>query len=220
LLLLPLLQLWLGTHPNGPTTLSPSTPTSLNLLSLLNSNPAFHLGSTSSLSDLPYLLKILSIHKVLSIQSHPDSELAVKLNASNPTVYKTPCHKPEMAIALTEFRAMLGFRPISELHSNLQTYPELKSIVGQETVDKVKRAYERTKGCADFDVGVKGAVKYMFSEYMRNFSTRGSGEGRRSEATAACLQTAAARAISICNSIMPIGTLRLVATLHCTLNLF
>jgi len=100
----------------------------------------------------------------------------VKLNAANPEVYKTPCHKPEMAIALTPFKAMLGFRPLAELHANLNNYPEIAEILGSESVKKVKECYERTKGVGDFDNGVREAVKGVFSSYMRNFDTGGGKE--------------------------------------------
>ena len=38
--------------------------------------------------DLPFLLKILSVAKALSIQAHPDIQLAQKLHKERPDVYK------------------------------------------------------------------------------------------------------------------------------------
>ncbi len=46
---------------------------------------------------------MLSVKKALSIQAHPDLETARRLHAERPDVYKDPNHKPEMAIALTDF---------------------------------------------------------------------------------------------------------------------
>jgi mannose-6-phosphate isomerase len=45
-----------------------------------------------SISDgsLPFLFKVLSIRKALSIQAHPDKHKAEQLHASNPHVYKGP----------------------------------------------------------------------------------------------------------------------------------
>ena len=43
--------------------------------------------------DLPYLFKVLSVNKALSIQAHPDKKLAEKLFASRPDVYKDDNHK-------------------------------------------------------------------------------------------------------------------------------
>jgi mannose-6-phosphate isomerase len=52
---------------------------------------------------------LLSVAKALSIQAHPDKKLAVFLHALRPSTYKDGNHKPEMAIAVTEFRARFGF---------------------------------------------------------------------------------------------------------------
>jgi mannose-6-phosphate isomerase len=46
--------------------------------------------------DLPFLFKVLSIGKALSIQAHPDKALAKELFEKFPNIYKDPNHKPEM----------------------------------------------------------------------------------------------------------------------------
>ena len=61
--------------------------------------------------------KVLSVGKALSIQAHPDIALAKKLHAERPDVYKDPNHKPEMAIALTKFEGLCGFRQDMERRS-------------------------------------------------------------------------------------------------------
>lgn len=38
--------------------------------------------------NLPFLFKVLSIEKALSIQTHPDKETAERLHATMPNVYK------------------------------------------------------------------------------------------------------------------------------------
>lgn len=48
-----------------------------------------------------------------------------------------------MAIALTDFKAMIGFRPLSLLWSNLQSYSEVESLVGESVYNGVKDAFER-----------------------------------------------------------------------------
>ena len=50
-------------------------------------------------------------------QAHPDKLLAEKLHLKWPAIYKDSNHKPEMAIAITPFQAMCGFRPIEEIKS-------------------------------------------------------------------------------------------------------
>ena len=63
-------------------------------------------------------------------QAHPDKTLARQLHASQPQHYRDPNHKPEMAVALTAFEAMCGFRPLKEILGHLASYPELADIVG------------------------------------------------------------------------------------------
>lgn len=65
---------------------------------------------SKGLSDIPFLFKILSVDTALSIQAHPDKELAMKLHLEHPDIYKDSNHKPEMAIALTNFEALCGFK--------------------------------------------------------------------------------------------------------------
>lgn len=55
------------------------------------------------------LFQVLSVEKALSIQAHPDKDLAAILHKQQPDVYKDGNHKPEMALALTEFEALCGF---------------------------------------------------------------------------------------------------------------
>lgn len=62
--------------------------------------------------------------KALSIQTHPDKELARMLHTMRPSVYKDPNHKPEMAIALTEFKALCGFVSM-EVHSSIPSVVNL-----------------------------------------------------------------------------------------------
>jgi hypothetical protein len=64
------------------------------------------------LTRLRLLLQVLSVAKALSIQAHPDKKLAEVLHALRPSTYKDENHKPEMAIAITEFRALCGFAGI------------------------------------------------------------------------------------------------------------
>ncbi|KAI3717074.1 hypothetical protein L1987_68416 [Smallanthus sonchifolius] len=52
---------------------------------------------------------VLSVGRSLSIQTHPDKELAGLLHKLQPNTYKDSNHKPEMALALTEFEALSGF---------------------------------------------------------------------------------------------------------------
>ena len=48
----------------------------------------------------------------LSIQAHPDKVLAKKMHKAHPNLYKDDNHKPEMALAYTQFEALCGFIPL------------------------------------------------------------------------------------------------------------
>lgn len=66
-----------------------------------------------------------SVPQLLSSTAHPQ-ELAEKLHLLAPEQYPDANHKPEMAIALTSFQGLCGFRPVEEIVTFL------KSKVGQE----------------------------------------------------------------------------------------
>lgn len=108
-------ELWMGTHPSGPSTLLDDNGELLLLRDWLARKPDA-LGRVVAArwgGDLPFLFKVLSVAKALSIQAHPDKKLAEALHALRPSVYKDDNHKPEMAIAITEFRALIyGFAGI------------------------------------------------------------------------------------------------------------
>ena len=74
--------------------------------------------------NLPFLFKVLSVNKALSIQAHPDKKHAEELHKARPDIYKDSNHKPEMAIALTDFEGLCGFRPLSQIQGKgwIQNY--------------------------------------------------------------------------------------------------
>ena len=116
----PYAELWIGTHPKGEAVLA-------NGATLRET-----LGG-----ELPFLFKILSAGKALSIQAHPDKSLAEKLHAANPQAYGDDNHKPEMAIALTPFEAMCGFRRLGEIAALLKKHPEFAACISDEAKLKV-----------------------------------------------------------------------------------
>jgi mannose-6-phosphate isomerase len=132
----PYAELWMGTHPSAPSKL----PETGQMLSEYLADKANLIGTVPSgypANDLPFLFKVLSINTALSIQAHPDKALAQELHARNPENYKDANHKPEMAIALTQFEALCGFRPIFQIRHFLDIYPEFRSLVGQEAYDEI-----------------------------------------------------------------------------------
>ncbi|KAF8495596.1 mannose-6-phosphate isomerase [Gautieria morchelliformis] len=128
----PYAELWMGTHPTLPSRL-------LSTQETLSEHLAAHaelVGSAiagrfpeAGTGNLPFLFKILAIQKALSIQAHPDKQLAERLHAARPDLYKDANHKPEMAIALTPFTALCGFRPLCEIGAYLTHVSELAALV-------------------------------------------------------------------------------------------
>ncbi len=88
----PWAELWLGTHPNGPTVLEDGRPLS------------------DLTGELPYLLKVLAASEPLSLQTHPNRDHALDGFARG--IYVDPHAKPELLYALTEFQALCGVRPV------------------------------------------------------------------------------------------------------------
>ena len=54
-----------------------------------------------------------------------------------PDVYKDPNHKPELAIALSPFEALCGFRPIDEIKDYVNDIPELLAVIGETNVRRL-----------------------------------------------------------------------------------
>lgn len=134
----PYAELWMGTHPSVPSTVVESEDKSgKTLRDLVTAEPEKYLHSSILQKfgpQLPFLFKVLSIEKVLSIQAHPDKALAKQLHANDPKNYPDDNHKPEMAIAVTLFEGFCGFKPLAELATTLKTVPELNTVIGESLV--------------------------------------------------------------------------------------
>jgi len=121
----------MGTHPSNP---SKDVSTQRTLLDLVQDNQALmsiEIGEKFG-HKLPFLFKVLSIGKALSIQAHPNKKLAEKLHAKDSKNYPDDNHKPEMTIAITPFDGLCGFRPLAEISHFFSTVPTLKKLVGEE----------------------------------------------------------------------------------------
>ncbi|KAK3934757.1 mannose-6-phosphate isomerase [Diplogelasinospora grovesii] len=127
----PYAELWMGTHPSNP---SKDLTTGRTLLDLVEDNQALLSPSVAARygKKLPFLFKVLSINKALSIQAHPNKKLAEQLHARDPKNYPDDNHKPEMAIAITPFEGLCGFRPLAEIAHFLETVPALRQLVGED----------------------------------------------------------------------------------------
>lgn len=137
----PYAELWLGAHPSAPATVAIGSET-VRLDDLVAAAPAFVLGP-QGLSrfgpQLPFLMKVLAAARPLSIQAHPDRAQAeagfdheeaagIPLQAAHRT-YRDRNHKPELIVALGDFFALKGFRPVEEIRADFASRPELSPLL-------------------------------------------------------------------------------------------
>jgi mannose-6-phosphate isomerase class I len=133
----PFAELWMGAHPDLPSKVHLSGDW-VPLNELIENATEQVLGSSVVREfggQLPFLLKVLSAAKPLSIQVHPSKERAregyarenaagIPLSAKERN-YKDENHKPELLAALTDFYGLRGFRPVEEIAAALRDVPEL-----------------------------------------------------------------------------------------------
>ncbi|KAJ9081324.1 Mannose-6-phosphate isomerase, variant 3 [Entomophthora muscae] len=149
-------ELWMGTHPNLPSMIQDES-TLKSLKELILDSPDINLGKPIRENfgdDLPFLFKVLSINKALSIQAHPDKKLAEILHTKRPDIYKDGNHKPEMAVALTQFEALCGFRPLNEIYEFIKALPEFQELL------------ERNGDKVDFNVTDELVLRKIFHNLM------------------------------------------------------
>ena len=145
-------ELWMGTHSNGPSIIS-ETKAKLN----------DYIGG-----DLPFLFKILSVNQALSIQAHPNKQLARILHSNDPKNYPDSNHKPEMLIALTKFQALCGFRPSDEIKMNFEKIPELVKLcdgmfIGDE--ESLKKCFSSMMNRDEL------FIREIFERFLQNYKT-------------------------------------------------
>jgi mannose-6-phosphate isomerase len=153
----------MGTHPSLP---SKDLSTGRSLLDLVGDNQALMSSEITKKYEnkLPFLFKVLSIAKALSIQAHPNKKLAEKLHAQDPKNYPDDNHKPEMTIAITPFEGLCGFRPLKEIAHFLQTIPPLRELVSEAKAKDL----ERIAADADADiVSSKSVLRAAFTSLMK-----------------------------------------------------
>ncbi len=126
-------ELWFGAHPEAPAGVVLESGagggqdrgnSSVPLDRLIADRQDEVLGPAKPGAALPFLTKILSAARPLSIQAHPNREQAVRgfaaeTTGAQPVVatdrnYRDRNHKPELLYALTPFSALSGFRPAAE----------------------------------------------------------------------------------------------------------
>ena len=119
---------------------------------------------------LPYLLKILDVKDMLSIQVHPnkkaaefefanENKIGTPFNAPNRN-YKDDNHKPELMMALSDFWLLHGFQNPEKLRASIAAVPEFNFM---------------------WPLFEKGSYKALYEAVM----TMGTGRGQQPVAAAA-----------------------------------
>jgi mannose-6-phosphate isomerase len=113
-------ELWMGAHPDSPSTLSADpVHEGRTLERAISADPAGWLGA--EVADrfggrLPFMLKYLAAASPLSLQAHPDAGTASsryrqeRAIPSGDRLYTDPYAKPELLVALTDFDTLCGYR--------------------------------------------------------------------------------------------------------------
>ena len=150
-------ELWMGTHPNGPSLVKHSQQTLQEWICGNEKDSTRKVGG-----NLPFLFKVLSIRIPLSIQAHPDKELAKKLHKEQPNIYKDANHKPELVLALSDdFEALCSFLPFGDVIDNINHTPELKEILGDDLMTSISSLPSPLD-----DVTARSIVKQIFQCLM------------------------------------------------------
>ena len=166
----PFAELWIGAHAKAPSMVvmeSGQEP----LDEFIAEAPQAILGQAASTRfhrRLPYLFKILDVHKMLSIQAHPtlaqaekgfarESAEGVPVEAGSRN-YKDDNHKPEVGVALTDFWMLHGFRPLEEIAETLDRTRELGPLMP---------AFSQRLKAAGHDHAVRrGLLRELYSNLM------------------------------------------------------
>ncbi|XP_017967565.1 mannose-6-phosphate isomerase [Drosophila navojoa] len=158
----PYAEMWMGTHFCGVSIVKETGQTLDRVLKM----------------ELPYLFKVLSIKKALSIQVHPNKCEAERLHAERPEIYKDSNHKPEMCIALTPFVALVGFQPIDDIIDNIDEFQPLSKLIGKKAVLELhqKRDTESLKACYEIlmrsdDAKIAACLKEIAKNYKKELES-------------------------------------------------
>lgn len=132
----PFAEYWLGTHPAGMALLAEEKTPLQEYLK----------------ESLPFLMKVLDVRDMLSIQVHPDKNTAEKGFAEEEIlgkprdaydrIFRDKNHKPELMVALSEFWLVQGFKTVPEIIATLDKHPELRPLKDYFVQYGLKKTYE------------------------------------------------------------------------------
>lgn len=143
---LPYAEYWIGDHPKAPADILVEGKKQ-SLAEMIVNYPKEILGKKVVKKfgkRLPFLLKVLSINRALSIQAHPDKKLAQILHQKDPQNYPDDNHKPEIAIAIDELSAVVGLKEINEIKNVFDYYEELYSLLDKKSAADLRSLISRS----------------------------------------------------------------------------
>lgn len=163
----PMAEIWFGTHSGSP--------------SFLVDEPDQTLLSQLGGHQLSFLLKILAADEPLSIQAHPTREQAeagfarensqgLSPEARNRN-YKDNQPKPEIVVALSDFEALCGFKPIEELD---------QLFIDMETHTGVSEGFKTISATWRSQLHQENGLQKLFSDISHR---RGNLDGFTAELT-------------------------------------
>jgi mannose-6-phosphate isomerase len=210
-------ELWMGAHPSAPSGVGPDAgwPTALD--AVIAADPVRELGPDCALrfgGRLPFLLKVLSAERALSIQVHPSRAQAQAgfladdergLTPDDPARnYVDDWPKPELLYALTPFEVVAGLRTPADAAGLLRALAvdRLQPLAGQlsaatdasamaDALASVLEWRGDDRGRAELVAAVVAACARLSSAGSVVASGVGSGVGRYAEACAAVVRVAA-----------------------------
>jgi mannose-6-phosphate isomerase len=146
-------EFWLGTHDRGSAEFKNGSEKPVSLKEYIDAFPEQTLGEQAArkFGRLPFLLKVLDVKDMLSIQVHPSKENAqIAFDAENDQGidlsapernFKDNNHKPELMLALSEFWLLHGFKNPKAIQNILREVPELHFLVPVFGGDNYRKLY-------------------------------------------------------------------------------
>jgi mannose-6-phosphate isomerase len=134
----PFAEYWMGAHSNHPSFIENNNTVALSDFITAHAEMVLGKNIHKKFSSLPYLLKVLDVRQMLSIQVHPSKQAAensfeeenkkrIPVNAPHRN-YKDQNHKPELMVALSDFWLLHGFKKEEELAKMLEAKIELQFL--------------------------------------------------------------------------------------------
>ena len=137
---MPYAEYWLGAHDTASSRMLYDDGTTSVLNDVIRERPASTLGPyvARRFGRLPFLLKVLDVREMLSIQVHPaktaavegfarENELGIPLHSPERN-YRDDNYKTELEVALSDFWLLHGFRPVEQMREILNQVPEFHSF--------------------------------------------------------------------------------------------